>query len=152
MLSDLNYEVLDQNNMKKIVHVNRLKNAYNPKTWRPKVKRRHAKGAPKTSRAPIIEQNEDEVEVKLGPYPLFSSSQPEGNSELTTPSDPIMDTPETVRTPVDIPDSERNDPNYDPPRHLGLGANSRPPEQTPPSLAREQETCHRNRQQTSNAT
>ena len=113
-LSDLNYEATDQSNRKQIVHVNRLKAAYNLEAWRPKGKGRPTKRVTKTLRTPKMEQNENEVEVRLGPYPLCNPSQPEGNSEQT-PLDPSLDTPEAVRTPMDTPDSERNDPSYDPP-------------------------------------
>ena len=38
-LSDLNYEIVDQQNKKLAVHVNRLKPNYNPQNWKPKLKR-----------------------------------------------------------------------------------------------------------------
>ena len=37
-LSDLNYEITSMNNKTQVVHVNRLKIAYNPETWKPKQK------------------------------------------------------------------------------------------------------------------
>jgi hypothetical protein len=39
-ISDLNYEIVDQKNKKQIVHVNRLKQAYNSDTWKPKAKQK----------------------------------------------------------------------------------------------------------------
>ena len=37
-LCDLNYEIISMNYKKQIVHINKLKKAYNPETWRPKPK------------------------------------------------------------------------------------------------------------------
>jgi len=37
-LSDLNYGIISMNNKTRVVHVNRLKIAYNPETWKPKQK------------------------------------------------------------------------------------------------------------------
>ena len=36
-ISDLNYEIVDQNGKKQTVHVNRLKPAHNPEFWKPKM-------------------------------------------------------------------------------------------------------------------
>ena len=113
-LSDLNYEVTDRGNKKQIVHINRLKPAYNLEAWQPTGKGRPSKRVTKSLRTPKSERNEDEVEVRLGPYPLCSPSQPVGNPERA-PVDPSLDTPEAVRTPMDTPDSEQRDPSYNPP-------------------------------------
>jgi hypothetical protein len=45
--SDLNNEVLDQNNRKQTVHVNRLKKSQGSQNWQPKVKRRPRDKRPK---------------------------------------------------------------------------------------------------------
>jgi len=46
-LSDLNYKIVDQQNKKLLVHVNRLKPNYSPQTWKPKLKQKDVKNLPK---------------------------------------------------------------------------------------------------------
>jgi len=42
-ISDLNYKIVDQNNKQQLVHVNRVKRAYNSEVWKPKFERRTKK-------------------------------------------------------------------------------------------------------------
>jgi hypothetical protein len=42
-ISDLNYRIVDQNGIKQVVHVNRLKRAYNTEVWKPKFEHRTKK-------------------------------------------------------------------------------------------------------------
>ena len=46
-ISDLNYVILDQKNRKQVVHVNRLKKAYNTKAWNSQVERKPLRNPPK---------------------------------------------------------------------------------------------------------
>jgi hypothetical protein len=47
-LSDLNYDIIGQNNKKQVVHINRLKKAYNQNLWKPEKEKKAVKKLPKT--------------------------------------------------------------------------------------------------------
>jgi hypothetical protein len=112
-LSDLNYEIISMSHKKQVVHVNRLKNAYDPEIWKPKQepeapKKRINKRFPKS-------EKEEEEDIRIGSVPLLEiQPQETGVQPGTLPSqDP--DTPEFAQRRVDMSSSERRDPNYEPP-------------------------------------
>jgi len=111
-LSDLNYEIISMNHKKQIVHLNRLKKAYDPEIWKSK----HEREAPKkriNKRFPKSE-NQEEEDIRIGSFPPLEIRQETGVEPGTTPSqDP--DTPESAQQRVDTPLSECRDQNYEPP-------------------------------------
>jgi hypothetical protein len=68
-LSDLNYEIVDQQNKKLVVHVNRLKPNYKPQTWKLKLKQKGTKKLPKKPTS-YQEEEKQEDEHYLGRFPL----------------------------------------------------------------------------------
>ena len=113
-LSDLNYEIISMNHKKQVVHVNRLKKAYDPEIWKPK----QEPEAPKKRRnkRPTRSENQEEEEnIRIGSYPLLEIHPPETRVEPGTPPSQDPDTPESAQQRVDTPLSERRDPNYEPP-------------------------------------
>ena len=91
-LSDLNYEIVDQQN-KKLVHVNRLKANHNPKTWKPKLKQKGTKKLPKKPTS-YQEEEKQEDEHYLGRFPLRIENQlqkrttPDQNPNTLDPNNP----------------------------------------------------------------
>ena len=112
-LSDLNYEIISMNHKRQVVHVNRLKKAYNPEIWKPK----QEPEAPKKQtfkRFPKSEEQEEE-DTRIGSLPLLEIQPPETGVEPGTPPRQDLDTPDSAQQTVDAPHSERRDPNYEPP-------------------------------------
>jgi len=112
-LSDLNYEIISMNHKKQIVHVNRLKKAYDPDIWKPKQE-------PKAPKERINKrfrksENQDEEDIRIGSFPLLEIKPQETVVEPGTPPSQEPDTPESAQKRVDTPLSERRDPNYEPP-------------------------------------
>jgi hypothetical protein len=65
-LSDLNYEIISMNHKKQVVHINRLKKAYNPDIWKTKP----GTEIPRKRRDKRINRPEEqEDETELGPLP-----------------------------------------------------------------------------------
>ena len=74
VVTHLNYEIVDQNNKKQTVHVNRLKSAYDSEAWKPKAER---KTVEKLRKKPNLRSKEEEEdETKFGPHPLLEVRQP----------------------------------------------------------------------------
>ena len=109
-LSDLNYEIVDQQN-KKLVHVNRLKPNYIPQTWKPKLKQKCTK-LPKKPTSYQEEKQEDEH--YFGRFPVRTEVQLQNR----TSSDQTPNTPEPDPQSTDISISENTNPNYEPPNPL----------------------------------
>ena len=110
-ISDLNYEIVSLNHKKQIVHINRLKEAYNPETWNPKPERK-----PKRTGKTVTQMNEgEENEITIGSTPLWKASRTEVGNEHRPPPDPVLDTPEPIQQSLDTPNSEYRDPSYEPP-------------------------------------
>jgi hypothetical protein len=109
-VSDLNYEIEDQNNQKNVVHVNRLKQAYNSNAWQPKTSPKAKKK--RRQKLPTYANEEEEDEIRFGPFQLLQTARQESDNEPRSPPDQITNTPvpQTLRTPV----SESNDPTYAP--------------------------------------
>ena len=113
VVTPLNYEIVDQNNRKQTVHVNRLKPAYDLEAWKPKAER---KTVEKLRKKPNLRSEEEENETKFGPHPLLEASQPEFRTERQVPLDQTPITPETAPQITDKPTSESQDPTYLPPQ------------------------------------
>jgi len=110
----LNYEIVDQNNKKQTVHVNRLKLAYNSEAWKPKAERRTVK---KLRKKPNLRsEEEDEDETKFVAHLLLEASQSEFRTERQVPLDQTPITPEAVPQITDTPTSESQGPTYLPPQ------------------------------------
>jgi hypothetical protein len=110
-LSDLNYEIVDEQNKKLTVHVNRLKPNYNPQTWKPKLKQKGTKKLPKKPTS-YQEADKQEDEHYLGRFPLRKEVQLHNR----TSPDQTSNTPEPDPQSADISISENTDPNYEPPQ------------------------------------
>jgi transposase InsO family protein len=112
-ISDLNYEIVSQDQKRQVVHVNRLKKAHDPGIWNPKptpkgpVKRQDR---PKTQVSELSEDN-----VQIGPRPLLETVRRQERVEPTTPPTVVPDTPDSAQS-VDTPYAERMDPSYQPPQ------------------------------------
>ena len=110
----LNFEIVDQNNKKQTVHVNRLKPAYDSEAWKPKTER---KTVEKLRKKPNLRsEEEEEDETKFGPHPLLETSQPEFRTERQVPVYRTPMTPEAVSPITDTPAFESQDPTYLPPQ------------------------------------
>jgi hypothetical protein len=70
-LSELNYEILGQNNKKQVVHINRLKSC-NLSSWKPRTKRDPVKSRSKTPPARVTEEYNCELQIKSFPLPSAS--------------------------------------------------------------------------------
>ena len=110
-ISDLNYEIVDQNDKKQIIHVNRLKPAYCFDAWKPNAKR---KGKKKSRVKTPAYTDEEEEEIRLGSFPMLQATR-EGNvAEPMVPPDQTPPTPEPSPQTLDTPASENRDPTYIP--------------------------------------
>ena len=90
------------------MHVNRLKEAYNPVTWNPKPERK-----PKRTGKTVTQINEgEENEIKIGSTPLWKASRTEVGDEQTATGS--FDSPQPIQS-LDTPSSEYRDPSYEPP-------------------------------------
>ena len=103
----MNYEIISLNHKKQIVHIHRLKGAYNPETWNPTPERKL-----KRTRKTVTQINEEENEIKIGSTPLWKASRTEVGDEQTATGS--FDSPEPIQS-LDTPSSEYRDPNYEPP-------------------------------------
>jgi hypothetical protein len=69
----LNYEILDQSNKKQIIHVNRLKQAFDSGAWKPKAKQKAKKKPRVITQADADEEMEEDV--MLGPFSLLQATR-----------------------------------------------------------------------------
>jgi len=111
VVTQLNYEIVDQNNKKQTVHINKLKLAYDSEAWKPKLERKNVKQFRKKTN--ILSEEEENNETKPGSHPLLEVSQP---TEHPTSLDQTAITPETDPQVTDTPISEAKDPTYLPPQ------------------------------------
>ena len=99
-ISDLNYEIVDPNNKKQIVHVNRLKQAYNTDALKPPAKQKAKRKS--HNKAPAHTGEEDEEEIKIGSFPLVLPTPQENATDHLTPPDQnphtSATTPQTLST------------------------------------------------------
>ena len=96
-LSELNYEIVDQDDKKFFVHINRLEKCYNQNFLKPRQNEKAKKKPPgeKNKRLDSGENGEDEI--TLGPFPLMTADNPTAVNENTTPRNRSLDTPDTDR-------------------------------------------------------
>ena len=93
------------------MHVNRLKEAYNPEAWNPKPERKL-----KRTRKTVTQIDEgEENEIKISSTPLRKASRTEVGNENRPQPNPVSDTPDRIQQSLDTPSSEYRDPSYEPP-------------------------------------
>jgi len=112
-VSELNYEIVSQDNRKQIVHINRLKNCYNQSLWNPWQNQKTLKKPPeqKTKRRDSGEGEEEGFTV--GPFSACSNDTTPENDCMIPPNS-ILDTPDTERRTLDTPSPSKDDPSYCP--------------------------------------
>ena len=111
-ISDLNFEIADQNGKRQVVHVNRLKKAYSFDSWKSKQNQRPAK---KPRKSPTKHLNEDtENEVQIRSFPLQRNAQVLEGFEPRTLPNQVPSTLKSVSPVANTPCSERLDPTYEP--------------------------------------
>ena len=103
-ISDLNYDIVDQNGKKQTVHVNRLKPAHNSEIWKPKTERKFAKNRPKKPVTRPVEESEEEG-IRVRPLPLTKANRPEDNTDHEISPNPKLSTPEPLPQITDTPAS-----------------------------------------------
>ena len=123
-ITDLNYEITDSLGKKQIVHINRLKRAYNSEFWTPQQKQKTPKQ--KHKRLTKTRDEETDFEFRLGPFPPTTPHHAAERIEPVPPDDHSPHTPHVTPQPIETPASERHDPSYHPQLHLGREKNSRP--------------------------
>ena len=111
--SELNYEITDQNGKKQVVHINRLKKAYNADSWKPKTQNNTVKNKPKT-RTQCTEEKE-EAELQIRSFPLTDASRVASNREHDTPPDQTQADTSTAQLSPGSPPIDHRDPSYYPP-------------------------------------
>ena len=92
-ISDLNYEIENQNFKNQVVHVNRLKQAYNFDAWEPKAKQKKRR---KPREKPPPHTEEEREEIKIGPFPLLQATPQERETEPRISSYSSPHTPEAT--------------------------------------------------------
>jgi hypothetical protein len=115
-ISILNYEIMNQSYKKEIVHVNRLKRAYNPRLWKPKIERSSVRKKPKKQKEQTSEDKENEI--RLGPFPLVTTDFPTNVIEHQTPPNRIPQTTSPLQPSTDTPYPDYHDYTYSPPDTL----------------------------------
>jgi len=110
-ISELNYEIVSQDNRKQIVHINRLKKCYNQSLWKPWQNQKTLKKPPKQKTKRRDSGEGEEEGFTVGPFPLVTDdTTPE--HECTTPPISILDTPDMDRRTLDTPSPSKDDPSY----------------------------------------
>jgi hypothetical protein len=120
-ISQLNYEIISTNNKKQVVHINRMKPAYDAEIWKPKdsagISSKQATRPNKRARRKTTRRGEsEEDEVRIGPFPLLRARPQIDQVEPRTPPSRTPDTPDPVETSPESPRSEGRDPSYEPSR------------------------------------
>ena len=90
------------NHKEQVVHVNRLKKAYDPEIWKPK----QEPEAPKEriNKRPTKSENQaEEEDIRIGSYLLLEIHPLETRVEPGTPPSQYPDTPESAQQRVDTP-------------------------------------------------
>jgi len=106
---------------RQVVHVTRLKKAYNPEIWKPK----QEPEAPKKQaykRFPKSEEQEEE-DIRIGSLPVLEIQPPETGVEPGTPPSQDPDTPESAQQTVDTPTLSTGIPTTNPLIHYDRGVN-----------------------------
>ena len=110
-VSELNYEIVSNDDKKQIVHVNRLKKCYNQSLWNPK---NTAKKSPKGRAKRRISSEGEEEEIRIGRFPLSVADDPISETECRTPPSANLDTPDKGERTIDTSVSSKDDPSYSP--------------------------------------
>ena len=102
-LSELNYEIVSMSHRKQVVHINRMKLAYDKEIWKPKlgpeVNSKPATRPNKRARQRVTQPVEsEEDEVRIGPFPLLKARPPVDQVEPRTPPNLPPDIPDSVQT------------------------------------------------------
>ena len=106
---------------KQVVHVNRLKMAYDLKIWKPKPNPETSKK--RKNREAGKPEEQEENEMRIGPLPLLKGGPLVEGLEPRTPQNQVPHTPASASQTTVSPHSERRDPSYEPLIRRGLGAN-----------------------------
>ena len=112
-VSELNYEIVSNDDKKQIVHVNRLKKCYNQSLWNPKGSQKIAKRFPKRKAKRRNSSEGEEEEFRIGRFPL-EIADPIPETECRTPLSANLDTPDTGERTIDTSVSSKDDPSYSP--------------------------------------
>jgi len=73
-ISELNYEIVSQDNRKQIVHINRLKKCYNQSLWNPWQNQKTLKKPPKQKTKRRGSSEDEEERFTVGPFPLVTDN------------------------------------------------------------------------------
>ena len=90
-LSGLNYEITSMNGKSQVVHVNRIKRAYDSEIWKLKQKSEIPKKQSKRKATKPVEWEEDEVQ--LSSLPLLKRATSERRHEHQTLPNQVPETP-----------------------------------------------------------
>jgi len=109
-ISDVNHEIMDQNNKSQVVHVSRPKIVHNSDLW----KRKHHRNATKETREKLKRHLDEEEgdEFRIGSLPM----QILNYTDRTESETPLLSTPDPVQQMVETPLFERNYHNNTSPR------------------------------------
>jgi hypothetical protein len=110
-LSELNYEIVSMAGKKFVVHINRLKKAYNEDMRKPRASQK-SRGKKRTE---ARNRTVEEEEAKIGSVPIPRASLQEAVIEPRNIRDPVMDTPDGEQENLHTLSSEATDPTYAPP-------------------------------------
>jgi hypothetical protein len=97
------YEIIGQKKKKQVVHINRLKKAYNQNLWKPEKEKKAAK---KLLETPVDYITEEELPTRS--FPLASTSHDVFPNQIQLDTSP-------AQLPTDSPSTDHSDPTYHPP-------------------------------------
>jgi hypothetical protein len=97
---------------RQVVHVNRLKKAYNSELWKPNDRNESEKNAPKMVKRPRHEKIDSQADFKIGPYQLAYPQSPEARNEREPQVDHGIAPPAVPQSPVETPIPDRIDADY----------------------------------------
>jgi hypothetical protein len=104
--------VNDQSGRSQVIHVNRLKRAYNDELWRPNVKPRARAKSRKIQRRV---SEEEEAELQIRSYPVRNAEGVTDGPGSKALPDTHSNTPQSAQASPEISVSENRDPTYYPP-------------------------------------
>jgi hypothetical protein len=102
-ISNLNYEIVDKKGKRQVVHVSRLKKAYNLELWRQNGNKEPEKNAPKWVTRPWNEKKYSQAEFKFGPYQLVNAQSSKVRNEHEPQADHSPAFPDIPSTTVETP-------------------------------------------------
>jgi hypothetical protein len=113
-VSELNYEIVSNDDKKQILHVNRLKKCYNQSLWNPKKSQKGAKRFPKRKAKRRNSSEGEEEEIRIGKFPLELADDPILETACTPPPSANLDTPDTGERTIHTSVSSKDEPRYSP--------------------------------------